>query len=153
MFYIYLYLSPKTGQINSVSSSFCTKFFMMIICESASVTIEAYIFFFYIYISFKMNIGELLTDTSMFIWNRQSWERDRLDFLSVLYHETVRVFLSLALCTFQVSLKKSRHGPLYFLSPFHLLPHPPASHPWLAAPQKVMSWNSRSACHSGTHTG
>lgn len=33
----------------------------------------------------------------------------------------LRVFLSLAHCTFQVSLKKSRHGPLYFLSP----PPPP----------------------------
>lgn len=34
-----------------------------------------------------------------------------------------------------------------------LFPPPPSSLPRLAAPQKVMSWNSRSACHSGTHTG
>lgn len=35
---------------------------MITICESASVTIKAYIYIFF-KISFKMNIGELLTDT------------------------------------------------------------------------------------------
>ena len=39
-----LYLMPKTGQIDSVSSSFCTKFFMITICESAFVTIKSYMY-------------------------------------------------------------------------------------------------------------
>lgn len=75
IFYIDLYLSPTTGQNNSVSSSFSNRFFMIMICECSSVTFKAYIhmrirthmYIYSFFISFRMNIGELLTNTSMFI--------------------------------------------------------------------------------------
>lgn len=57
-----------TGQNNSVSSSFSNSFLMIMICEGSSVMIRAYIYIYmFFFISLKMNIGELLTNTSMFI--------------------------------------------------------------------------------------
>lgn len=69
-----------------------------------------------------------------------------LSFCKMAKRLALQVFLSLA-HHIQVSLKKCRHGPVNFLSPPpppllpppSFLPHPPSSHPRLAAPQKVMS--------------
>lgn len=74
-----------------------------------------------------MNIGELLTDTyqCLFKIDKAGNATDWIFFLLFFCIMTTVASLSL-LSTFQVSLKTSRHGPLYFLSPppFPLPPSP-----------------------------
>lgn len=93
-------------------------------------------------INIKLPTYKTNTDVNVFFFlNGQSQERDILNtvvlmkyFLFLLLCKmakglALQVFLSLAHCTFQVSLKKSRHRPVYFPSPPPLLPPPPSFFP------------------------